>query len=1302
MICQQCDKANDSDAVFCVQCSQPLLKSCTSCSTQNPGDARFCKKCRTELGDTSIATRANKLQDLRDSAPKGLQEKLRLVQTEIEGQRKPVTILFADIVGSTSIAEKLDPEEWKEVVQGAHHRVSEAIHRYEGTIAQLLGDGVLAFFGAPLTHENDPERAVRAALDLQESIADYSRQLAGFVDDFHMRMGIHTGEVVVGPVGTDEHAEYLAIGDAVNVAARIESAAQPGEVLVSETCVRLIEHAFELGELESIKAKGKTDPVRAAAVWRLKDEPDLARGIGGVRAPFVGREAEVAQLEQALLALCQGQGQVVALLGDAGIGKTRLLEQVRERTCGGEPQDQATHFEPSTIHWLEGRALSYGSSLSFWTINQLLVNDLNLTDGAPQVKIMAALRKRLLELFGAEKASSVLPYLVHLLELTLEGDEGELIQHMDGEAIKYQALIYLSDYFERLAADAPTVLVIEDLHWADPSSLEVLERLFALTDRVPLMVALLMRVDREHGSWDLKTTAEKDFPHRTTEITLHRLGSHESRILVEQLLGAEGLPDEIRELILIRSEGNPFYLEEVVRHLLEGGLIQELDGQWVVAEDIDTLGIPDTLQGVLLARIDRLEEDVRDTLQRASVIGKSFLYKLLESIAEAECELESHLSQLQRVDLVREKTRLPELEYIFKHSLTQEAAYNSLLLERRKAFHRQVGVALEQLFPDRQEEFLGLLAHHFKAAGDLEKAADYLIRAGDKARLADAHDEAVELYRGALPILQAMNDQVRAHQLWLRIGLSFHINSKYKDSKQAYENAHKLMEAERSTDLIGKDKAKQIDENVRTLRLPFENYWITFDPGKVIFEGNFVQNWFSGLTRIDEKMSIKPHIAWSWEVSDDGKTYLFHIREDARWTDGTEITADQFEWAWIRNLSTDQNYHYAYMFDDIVGAHEYRMGLVKDPQDVGIRALDPLTLEVRLRTPANYFLYITALAIACPLPHWIIKEYGDDWWRPEHIVSNGPFRLEQFDEEGLCLVRDYDYFIASEGNLDKIVVPRFKEDDPKLRFNQHCNAYKKGQIDTFDVSLEEIPLDLPQLEIQKNTTDRTHYLFLTATVKPLDNKLVRRALAQAIDCELIDHIDLTFGTPATGGLVHPSTPGHSPGIREQPDIDAARMALRNAGFPDGEGFPVLKIAVWGRLQFLGPAIASQLENNLGIKTTVLKNLGRRDAQKCHLRMIGWIPDYPDPESILRTSEVQDQVMQSGYKKQEFEYLVRQAENALDRKQRLAYYRKIDHWLVAEEMLVVPLFYGSDELVIRRPSIKNLSRTYHFENVIIED
>ena len=752
MICQQCGKKNDSDAVFCVQCSQPLLKPCPSCSTQNPGDARFCKKCGTELGDTSIATQANKLQDLRDSAPEGLQEKLRLAQTEIEGQRKPVTILFADIVGSTSIAEKLDPEEWKEVVQGAHHRVSEAIHRYEGTVAQLLGDGVLAFFGAPLTHENDPERAVRAALDLQESIADYRRQLAGFVDDFHMRVGIHVGEVVVGQVGTDEHAEYLAIGDTVNIAARIESAAQPGEVLVSETCTRLIKHTFELGELESIKAKGKTEPVRAAVIQGLKDKPVLARGIGSVRTPFVGRYTEIYKLKQALESLCQGQGQIVAILGDAGIGKSRLIEHVYQSICEGDDQEKSTHFKPTSIRWLEGRAISYGGSLSFWSINQLLLSDLAITEGTPEARIIVTLRQRLKNLFGDEYLE-LFPFLAHLLGVKLEGDDERRLRDLDRASLRIQTIDVICRYFAQVAGHQPTVLIFEDLHWADPSSLETLNHIMKVTDRSALLILCLMRIDRSHASWNVKLRAETNFAHRYTEIFIKRLEDNESRLLLHELLGVLDLPEDVQHLVMHRSEGNPFYLEEVIHHLVERGLISRKWDSWVVASEIGDIGVPETLQGILLARIDCLEEDIRRTLQMASVIGRSFLYRILDAISDVEKQLDDHLSQLQRLDLIREKTRIPDLEYIFKHSLTQEAAYESLLIERRKEFHLKVAEALQKIFPDHAEEFYGLVAHHWERGGNAEKAIKYHLLAGERAQSLHAHLEALGYFNSALELV---------------------------------------------------------------------------------------------------------------------------------------------------------------------------------------------------------------------------------------------------------------------------------------------------------------------------------------------------------------------------------------------------------------------------------------------------------------------------------------------------------------------------------------------------------------------
>jgi ABC-type oligopeptide transport system substrate-binding subunit/class 3 adenylate cyclase len=1305
MTCQQCGKKNDADAVFCVQCSHPLSNPCPTCATQNPGDAHFCKKCGAELDDSAVSLQTSRIQALRESASPSLQEKLRLAETNIEGQRKPVTIFFADIAGSTAMAEKLDPEEWKEVVQGTHQRVSDAVHRYEGTVAQLLGDGVLAFFGAPLTHEDDPERAVRAALDLQDSMRDYRRELEGLLDDFQMRVGIHTGEVVVGSVGSDDHHEYLAVGDAVNIAARLENAADPDHILVSKACAKFIDHIFEFGAITGIKAKGKSEPIDAALVLGLNPEPGLARGIGGVRTPFVGREEEIAQLDTAISNLCHGQGQIVILLGDAGIGKTRLVEQARENSSLRNVNQQESHFAPSSIRWLEGRALSYGGSLSFWIINQLLLADLELTEGTAQVKIKAALRRRLNKIFGEEKAQQAFPYIAHLMDIKMADLEREAIQNMDGEAIKYQTLIYLCEYFEGVAAEAPTVLVLEDLHWADPSSLDTIRELLPLSDRVPLMFIPLMRVDHEHGSWDLKNHIESTFPHRAAVISLRRLAHKESQLLVRELLQPEIIPENVRQLILTRSEGNPFYLEEIVQHLLDSGLLREEDGQWVVEDRIEEIGVPETLQGVLLARIDRLEEDVRDTLQMAAVIGKSFLYKLLEAIAEAEQKLEVHLAQLQRADLVREKTRLPELEYIFKHSLTQEAAYNSLLVGRRRTFHHKVGKALEALFPDRQDEFLGFLAHHFKLAGKNKKASEFFIKAGDKARLSDAHNEAIALYQEAFPLLDELGDRDRAQRLWLNIGLSYHINNKYLDAKRAYENVNAIMKNANDRDSGWDDHPDPRDIKNRTIIISAYPEWIkTFDPGKINFEWDIIPNCFSGLTRIDDVRSVKPHLARSWDISDDGKRYTFYLHDEAYWTDGTKITADQFVWAWLRNLSPEEGCEYTETLDDIVGAREFRTGILKDPGKVGVRAINPLTLEVELRSAANYFLYVVALPITFPLPHWVINEYGDDWWRPENIVSNGPFCLRRFEKEGITLERNSNFFMAATGNLQRIETIVFDEVDMHQQLQAYYEAYRNGIIDITQLREVDLPDDLPEYTLLSSPTTSTAFLFLNPVVAPLDNPSIRKALALTIKPKSYSIFGYLF-TPATGGLVHPRTPGHSPGIKLEHDPNQARAVLRDVGIGHASSIGELDLANVPNpaSKMISQEIATQLNEKLGITLNIHEVDNFEASNKFHLQFASWMPDYPDPDSILRRSIVSTWCAEAKYKTDEYQTFLKSIDKTLDRNERLALYRKLDHWLVAEEYLFNPLGYGVEERVICRPRFTNIPRTHlNLENVIVED
>jgi class 3 adenylate cyclase/tetratricopeptide (TPR) repeat protein len=765
---------------------------CPNCDTVNPKEAKFCFNCANSLEGDSGSEKQTELKAVQKAAPKGLQEKMRAAGSEIEGERKPVTILFADIVGSTSLAEKLDPEEWKEIVSGAHRRLGEAIYRYEGTIAQLLGDGLLAFFGAPITHEDDPTRAVHAALDIQSSIRGYSQELEGYVDGFQMRVGINTGKVVVGDIGTDQHVEYLAIGDAVNVAARMESAAQPGKVLISAQCARHVRSVFELQDMGEIPLKGKIKAMQVFEVQGVKTEPGDKRGIEGMPSVHVGRESELESLQTALNALCAGHGQVVMVLGEAGIGKSRLLERAKELGAKEVDETKEQLVPPASLRWLEGRSLSYGASLSFWAITKLLLADLGLSDGSPEVKIKVALNKRVKKLFG-KSDEDVLPYLARLLGINQDKKVEEELDALNGKEFRTNTLSAICLYFSQVADERPTLLVFEDLHWADPSSLDALGELLANTDRVPLMLLCLLREERDHGSWDIIFQAKRYFSHRYTELQLKRLSISDSGKMVEQLLGTDGLSKEIRKVVLNRSEGNPLYVEELIRHLLERDQIKKAGDGWIATEKIDKIGIPDTLQGMLLARIDRLEEEVRGTLQIASVIGRSFAYQVLEAISDAERQLDAHLTQLQRVDLVREKARIPELEYIFKHSMTQEAAYNSMLVERRQEFHQRVAGALEFLFEDQIEELNGLLAHHWMRAGDNEKALEYLTLAGDRARLAYANQEALGYYQAALELVADIEDDkltaVRLHRKIIEIGINIYWLEDFQRIESQYDNS---------------------------------------------------------------------------------------------------------------------------------------------------------------------------------------------------------------------------------------------------------------------------------------------------------------------------------------------------------------------------------------------------------------------------------------------------------------------------------------------------------------------------------
>jgi class 3 adenylate cyclase len=631
MNCPNCSHNNRPEAKFCENCGQPLERVCPNCHTPVNPDAKFCHNCGFQMTGTEAEarpaepTRSQSLDALRRNAPEAMAGKILAERDRMQGERKLVTALFADIVGSTSLAEGMDPEDWREIVGGAHQRVSQAIYQYEGTIAQLLGDGVLAFFGAPLAHEDDPERAIRAGLNLLDGIASYAEELkhAGRVDEFQVRVGLNTGLVVVGDIGTDLHMEYLAVGDTVNLAARVQSAAEPGELLVTESTYKLAMGLFEFEDQGEIEVKGKAEPIHVFRAVKESHGAVRRRGISGLDSPLVGRSREFATLNQTIEEVGRGNGSIVSLVAEAGLGKSRLIAEWR-RAVINSGAIQADH-------WFEGRCVSYGASMAHHLSTDLIRSLIDAPPGTSMDATRTALRTRLEALLGDE-LPDVYPFIAHLLGLELEDDMAARVKYLEGQALQAKYVTAFQEMLRRMATDQPTVMICEDIHWADPSSVELGLQVMPIVPEIPLVVVLVSRPDKESPGWRMVELAREVAGAGALELHLAPLTEQDSRQLVSNLLNVEALPDDVRTMILSKAEGNPFFVEEVIRMLIDQGQITSEDGGWTVAGDLESLDIPDTLQGVLMARIDRLPEDAKRTLQVAAVIGRQFRASILEEV----------------------------------------------------------------------------------------------------------------------------------------------------------------------------------------------------------------------------------------------------------------------------------------------------------------------------------------------------------------------------------------------------------------------------------------------------------------------------------------------------------------------------------------------------------------------------------------------------------------------------------------------------------------------------------------------
>lgn len=665
------------------------------------------------------------------------------------GERRVVTMLFCDVTGSTSAAERLDPEEWTEIINGAFERMIPSVYQYEGIVARLMGDAILAFFGAPIAHEDDPQRAVLAGLDIVAALRPYREQVSNRFDiDFNVRVGINTGLVVVGEVGSDLRMEYTALGDAINVAARMEQTAQPGTVQIAQDTYKLISNLFEFEDLGEIDIKGKAGPVHAYRVLRRKTVSGQARGIEGLHAEIVGRDAELAVLSRIASNLKQGIGRIVFVLGEAGLGKSRLVSEMRaifEKVPGLDG------------NWYQTTSLSYESNQAYTLVKRLIrrIGDIAITDPPAVLREKLA---RLLDRFPEDDRERAIQIFAALFSIATE----DRTVPPDGDAFRRELFDIMGLLCRVQFSERPTVLVFDDMHWSDAASIELIRQLLPLTGEIPLILICAMRLERQAPAWQVKSLAEEAYQYRATEIVLQPLSEAESSELVNRLLAVDELPDRLRTKIVERAGGNPFFIEEVVRALIENGAIfpedRVVNGQstrfWRATSEGADFPLPDNLQLLLASRVDRLEESTRGTLQVASVIGRSFFHRVLAAVDEPGSDLDSRLETLLRLGMIRELARKPEVAYTFPNPLTQEAVYQTILLKRRREFHRRVGEAMEALYSERLDGFYGLLAYHFALAGERQKSIHYSRSAAAQAAALYAYEDAAQNLLAALELLE--------------------------------------------------------------------------------------------------------------------------------------------------------------------------------------------------------------------------------------------------------------------------------------------------------------------------------------------------------------------------------------------------------------------------------------------------------------------------------------------------------------------------------------------------------------------
>ena len=739
MKCPKCQFRNPEDSVFCGECGSSLELEviCSNCGSKPPPGFKFCNKCGYNLTiaseqppkDLSFDEKIDKIQRY---LPKGLTEKILSQRDKIEGERKQVTVMFCDMEGFTSITERLGPEEAYSVMDQVYEILIHKVHDYEGTVNEMTGDGIMALFGAPIALEDAPQRAIRSALSIHWEMArfnDQTKKEREGIPPLKMRIGIHTGPVIVGTLGNTLRVEFKAVGDTVNLASRMEGLAEPSTTYVTEDTFKLTEGLFRFEALGEKTIKGKQEPVKVYRVivpstLRTRFDVSTERGL----TPFVGRERELELLLDGFERAKQGRGQAFSIMAEAGVGKSRLLYEFRKAVANED------------VTFLEGKCLSYSRGVAYHPVIDILKSNFNIQEEDGDFEIKEKVTRGLRGLKADE--TSTLPYLLELLSVQKSGIEEF---SLSPETRRERIIETLNTIVLKGSEIRPVVMAIEDLHWVDKSSEESFKSLLDNISGERIFLVFTYRPEFVH-TWGGRSYH--------SQVNLNRLSNRESLNMVRYLLGTDEIDKDLENFILEKTEGVPFFIEEFIKSLIELKVIEERGNRYELEKDIKDVTVPSTVQDVIMARVDSLPEGGKGLLQTGSVIGREFGQDLIQTVTGlSERELLAHLSVLKDSELLYERGIYPQSSYIFRHALTQEVVYNGLLLQRRKVLHEKIGIAFESLHSRRLDEFYEILAYHYSESDSYEKAYEYLKLSGNKTTKNYSNWEAFRFYKEAIKAL---------------------------------------------------------------------------------------------------------------------------------------------------------------------------------------------------------------------------------------------------------------------------------------------------------------------------------------------------------------------------------------------------------------------------------------------------------------------------------------------------------------------------------------------------------------------